>query len=197
VYPKQEELLGSEPLLKWIDGNFLRSDPFAFSEVGFKSVVGDLSDEFDIDPNGIYCIGSGAVGLSLNPTKIRGSALKPFDAASDLDLALISEVHFETAWRDLRRASQPSVAVMDSVIRENISWQKKRFFDGAIVANALLPAISFGPEWLEAHVRISERVAVMLNREIDVHFWIYRDYWSVRNYVAESIVKCRKKLVVT
>src|SRR5262249_22743172 len=116
--------------------------------------------------------------------------------ASDLDLAIISETHFEAAWRDLRRATQPTLEQVPAPLQDAMSWQKKRFFDGAIIANMVLPYLSYGSAWQTKVVRISERVAVMLHREIDTHFWIYRDYWSLRNYVADGVVKVRRKMVV-
>ncbi|GAA3616997.1 hypothetical protein GCM10022223_36890 [Kineosporia mesophila] len=194
-YPKQEDLLGSDPLLRWIDEHFLRSDPFAFPNSDFRKFVRLVSDQLQVDPNGIFCIGSGAIGLSSNPGKVSGRNLKPFDEKSDLDIAVISEVHFEQAWRDLRNKAQPSLDPMDKLVKENISWQRKRFFDGAILINKLLPVLSFGSSWIAAIERIQERTSILLDRNIDVEIWVYRDYWSVRNYVAQGIVECKKGIL--
>ncbi|MCX5068754.1 hypothetical protein OOJ91_23205 [Micromonospora lupini] len=191
-YPSQEEVLRGDPLHDWIDEHFLRADPFAFDQIGFRSSVKIISSSLDIDPNGIFCTGSGAMGFSINPHKVENNALKRFNDGSDLDIALISEVHFEAAWRDLRKAAQPSTQPMDELVRDHINWQKKRFFDGAVMANKLLPALSFGADWVAASVRISEHICRLLDREIDVEFWIYRDYWSLRNYIADGVTKCRK-----
>ncbi len=195
-YPTQAELLTAEPLVEWIDAHFLRADPYAFrGSTGFRPVVALISTTLDVDANGVFCIGSGAIGLSLNPAKVTDARLKSFDVDSDLDLAIVSEVHFETAWRDLRRATQ---AVLDEIpfeLTEHLDWQRKRFFDGAIVAHNLLPFLSFGSVWLANLVRLSEGVAVLLDREVQINVWIYRDYWSLRNYVATSIVRCRARMV--
>jgi hypothetical protein len=195
-YPTHDELLEAEPIPEWLDDHFLRADPFAFQDTGFRPVVRLVSAGLDVDANGIYCIGSGAVGLSLNPSNIIDESLKSFDAGSDIDLAVISEVYFERAWRDLRRATQPVLPETEiaEVVRENISWQKKRLFDGAILAHKLLPELSFGSSWLPATTRISERIATLLDREVTVNLWIYRDYWSLRNYVATGLVKCRRRI---
>ena len=101
TYPTQTDLLTANPLLDWIDENFLRSDPFAFRDVGFRPVVALIRRELNVEPNGIYCVGSGAVGYSLSPNKMRPTGLKPFDESSDLDLAII-EIYFELAWREIR-----------------------------------------------------------------------------------------------
>lgn len=195
-YPSEADLLLAEPLLPWIDEHFLRVDPFAFRSVGFRPFVQMAVDEFGVDANGVFLIGSGAVGLSLNPSKIQQGRLAEFRVESDLDVALVSEVHFETAWRDLRRAAQPTLAATSSNLTKNLDWQKKKFFDGAIIANKLLPELSFGSPWLTAGVRMSERVATLLDREVEINYWIYRDYWSVRNYVAKGVVECRKKVLI-
>jgi hypothetical protein len=182
--------------LSWIDENFLRQDPYAFSHIanGFRSIASLISTELEVDRNGVFCIGSGAIGWSLNPGKMNGNRLKKYDEQSDIDLAVISEVYFETAWRDLRRAVQPTTDYMDEVVRPYIEWQKKRFFDGAILANQLLPALSFGPLWAPAVVRIQERICVLLDREVAIGLWIYRDYWSLRNYISDGMIKCRKSI---
>lgn len=77
AYPEQEDVVNADPLLEWIDGEFLRFDPFAFKDAGFRSVVSLISREYDVDPNGIYCIGSGAIGLSVNPKKYQIGSSKP------------------------------------------------------------------------------------------------------------------------
>lgn len=194
-YPLQEEIIKADPLLEWIDKHFLRSDPFAFQGADFWPLIALISEELEIDANGIYCIGSGAVGLSLNPSKIQDSTMKVFDTDSDIDLAFISEVHFETSWRDLRRASQPTMQTIDPVVKEHLNYQRKRFFDGAIITTHLLHALSFGPKWVTSQVKIGELIARTLGREVSINFWIYRDYWSLRNYVARGVLSCREKLV--
>jgi hypothetical protein len=196
VYPDQDEALSAEPLLEWIDERFLRSDPFALGSESFKEIVRLLTRELDVSANGIFCIGSGAIGLSFNPKKVDKGQLKKFDDHSDIDLAVISEEHFETAWRDLRRMVQPILTEADETVRKNIEWQRKKFFDGAIIANKLLPSLSFGGEWLSALVKVGQHASVSLNRnKIEVNLWIYRDYWSLRNYVAVGLTECRKALV--
>lgn len=194
TYPTEADLLNAHADPSWIDDFYLRSDPFAFRQTSFRPVVSLITKEFDVDANGVFCIGSGAVGLSLNPEKVTGNALKRYDDASDLDLAVISEVHFETAWRDLRRAAAPSVTPLDELVATNLRHQKKRFFDGAILADRLLPVLSFGPAWIQSLNRLSELIALSLQRNVDVHMWVYRDYWSLQTYVLGGIVGCRAKV---
>jgi hypothetical protein len=113
TYPTQADVLTAKPLLDWIDENFLRPDPFAFRDVSFRPVVALIRRELDVEPNGIYCVGSGAVGYSMSPKKVRPTGLKPFDESSDLDLAIISEMPLALRGgqgnhrRATRRAGQP------------------------------------------------------------------------------------------
>lgn len=195
AYPSQTEILGATDVFDWIDRNFLRCDPYAFRGANFQEFVLTCVSSLGVDPNGVYVIGSGAVGLSLNPSKISGGRLKGFDGSSDLDVALVSEVHFERAWRNLREQAHPaSVDEMEQELADAMGHQRKRFFDGAILANKLLPYLDFGEVWVSSLVKVSEVAAKALDREIEVNCWIYRDYWSVRSYVANGIVKCKESV---
>jgi hypothetical protein len=193
-YPQQDEIVRSQEILKWIDERFLRPDPYAFQDADFRAVIRLISDSLEVDANGIYCVGSGAVGLSLDPDKISAGKLKVFDQGSDIDIAVISSSHFETAWRDLRVASQPTLEEKSDTLLQHLSLQRKRIFDGAILTDRLLSELSFGNHWVSSLVKVEEEVSKRLGRETDVHVWIYRDYWSVRNYVSGGIVKCQEKL---
>ncbi len=195
AYPDMTEVLSAEPLQHWIDQVFLRPDPFAFGEGSgvFREISLLASEQFGLDPNGIFCVGSGAVGYSINPNKMVEGELKGFGRGSDIDLVLISEVHFEQSWRHLRKAAEPTLDEIPNDLVENLAWQKRRFFDGAILAAVLLPHLPFGDEWVTSKLAVDQAIASAIGWEIDVKAWIYRDYWSVRNRIAASIVECRAK----
>ena len=195
-YPSQQEMEELDDSLLWIDEVFLRSDPAAFADANlpFFDIATLISRELDVDRNGIFCVGSGAVGLSINPTKVKDFALKEFDLESDLDIAVISARHFEQAWQDLREATQPHLVELPVKLVENLSWQRKRFFDGVILTTELLPFLSFAGRWLGAIERVAEQIVRSLDRNVDVHLWLYRDYWSLRNYVFNSLVQSMKML---
>lgn len=198
-YPSPTELLAVENLPEWIDRHFLRADPYAFSRLGrnnFPDFVQQCAGELDIDPNGVYCIGSGAIGLSFNPKKMTGVNLKKFDRGSDLDIAIISPYHFETAWRDLRIAAHPAYSNPSATLQSKIGHQRNRMFDGAIVANKLMSNLTFGRTWGLARTRMQLEWQDKLEIQGKINMWVYRDYWSVRSYVAEGIQKCREKMRV-
>lgn len=195
-YPSEEELLRAPDPPAWLDRHFLRQDPYAFdgATVSFHDTACDLAPLLDVERNGIFCIGSGAVGVSVNPNKISDGKLKRFDETSDLDVAIISSRHFEIAWRELLRATQPHLREIPADINEHLKWQRKRLFDGAILSNKLLGSFSFGLEWMGALNRIGGRLEDALNRSVKAELWIYRDYWSLRNYIAGGLVACQAKV---
>ncbi|MBF4162501.1 hypothetical protein [Nocardioides acrostichi] len=183
----------------WIDRNFLRMDPYAFVSTDgnnlFPEFVHDAAQAFEVDPNGIYCIGSGAIGLSCNPKNVQEGHLKAFGASSDLDIAVISQFHFDQAWRDLRVLAHTAYTPSTSkTLRVNLDHQRARMFDGAIVANKLMTRLTFGPHWGPHRLRLQFEWRDRLSLSGKVNLWVYRDYWSVRSYVAEGIEKCLEKL---
>lgn len=198
AYPDEAELIKVADPPRWIDQHFLRQDPhvFAGKTPSFHDTACELANRLDVERNGIFCIGSGAIGLSINPANIENGHLAEFNVDSDLDIAIISSRHFELAWRELLIATQPHLKEVPKEVEENLGWQKKRLFDGAILVNKLLGALSFGPEWLAAIDVVSGQVGDALDRNIKTDFWIYRDYWSLRNYVGRGIVMCQTKLLL-
>lgn len=198
-YPSESEVITAENPPDWIDRHFLRQDPFIFSDASstFHDIACRVASELEVDRNGIFCIGSGAIGLSVNPLKLTNGHLKRLDADSDLDLAIISARHFELAWQDLLRATQPHLEQVSKELEETLTWQRKRLFDGAILANRLLGTLSYGKSWIPALDRVSESITIALDRNVRVEAWVYRDYWSLRNYVAKGIVRCQKLLALS
>ncbi len=57
-----------------------------------------LGEKIDVDPACITLVGSAATGISLNPNK----NFKAFGEDSDVDVAVVSSLHFNIAWRYLR-----------------------------------------------------------------------------------------------
>lgn len=197
-YPSESDLLSAVELPTWIDRNFLRIDPYAFDLASgnlFAEFVHDAAHAFEVDPNGIFCIGSGAIGLSCNPRNVRNGGLKKFGADSDLDIAVVSQFHFDQSWRDLRVLAHTAYTPSTSkTLRERLDHQRERLFDGAIVADKLMSRLTLGPRWNPHRIRLQLEWRDRLAIRGEVHLWIYRDYWSVRSYVAEGIQKCVQRL---
>jgi len=132
----------------------------------------------------------------MNPEKVTDNGnLKPFDEDSDLDLAIVSNRYFEEAWRSLREQDQPSLKPIGKNAEKALGHQRKRLFDGAILTNKILHLLPFHKQWTLGLVKVSQTGSVLLNRELEVNPWIFRDYWSLRNYVSKGIVGCQSKAV--
>lgn len=197
-YPTQDQVLAVTDPRGWIDAWFLRGDPWAFvsEEVDFVDISCEAAQKLGVDRNGVFCIGSGAIGLSLNPGKMVGGNLKQFNSESDIDMAIVSRSHFDIAWQDLLVATQPHLREVSPTVTQHLAWQKKRLFDGAILTNKLLGEFSFGIDWLQGIEQLSQLIVSRLDRNVKVEFWVYRDYWSLRNYVAKGLVGCQRERAV-
>ena len=91
-------------------------------------------------------VGSAAIGCSLNPVK----NFKPFDSASDVDVAVISNYHFTVAWRYLRTNGTRRLEVDTRTQRylntthRSAVWFKKTFDAGDLV---IKPPFQRNPVW--------------------------------------------------
>lgn len=146
-----------------------------------------LASSLEVDPYDIVLTGSAAVGFSLNPKK----GYKPFDAQSDVDCGVISQYHFELAWRYLRQL-RPSWLSLPPESKRAITVHRTNYvFAGAIATDSILGLLPFGAEWQRA----LDQMALMeptIGR--DVRLRIYRDYDSLRHYQASGIERLRSEL---
>lgn len=60
----------------------------------------------------------------------------------------------------------------------------------------MLAFLSFYPAWAKAMEQITEQIVRAMERNIDVNVWIFKDYLSLRDYVAEGIIKCQREIVL-
>ncbi len=64
-----------------------------------------LGDKLHVDAHDLVMVGSACAGLSLDPW----GSLDSFSSSSDIDVAVISERHFEIAWRWIRSVDPHSI----------------------------------------------------------------------------------------
>jgi hypothetical protein len=149
----------------------------------------ELSRGIDVDAASITIIGSSAVGISLNPYK----NFKSFDDKSDVDVAVISHFHFQTAWRYLRNNGYKRFKL--STKQKNAWEEHERFhvYWGAIASDKLLPLFPFASDWLPALTRASS--PLVGDREVKIR--IYSDYESLRSYQIRSARKLKDILLVS
>lgn len=147
-----------------------------------------LSSLIGVDGKSIVFTGSSAVGFSLNPEK----NLKDFDSDSDVDVAIISSIHFDLAWHYLRNIGTK---------RHSLSMKEKNAIDdhrqrliywGTIATDKIVQMLPFGKEWMNA-VEQMRKLEPTLDREIN--FRIYKDFEALRAYQIGSINKVKDKLI--
>ena len=84
------------------DSCWLFNQPTLLSpETTFAGVKANLADLLNVSPRSFTVVGSGKYGWSMSPTK----GVRPFDPEnSDIDIVIVSQPLFDTAWAALRAA---------------------------------------------------------------------------------------------
>lgn len=185
------ELLAKDPK-DFVSHYIFEPIPFAFTGdlgtwIAWKT---ELARGLGIDAYDLVLTGSAAIGYSLNPKK----GYKAFDGDSDIDCGVISQYHFEVAWRYLRQQRPAWLSLSPQVKRAIVTHQKTYVFAGAIATDFILALLPFGAEWQTALDAMARR-APTSGRDIKLR--IYRDYDSLRHYQASGIERLRNELSVT
>jgi predicted nucleotidyltransferase len=171
---------------RWV----LERTPFVFGADAdaFRSWRHTLARGLGVDPCDITVTGSAAAGFSLDPNK----EFKLFDADSDIDVAVISEYHFDVAWRFLRTMGNERYK-LTQVERDWVDEHRTRLiYWGTIATDVLLPHMPFAPEWMPALAVASHDPSVD-GREVKVR--LYRDYPALRSYQLSGFRRLRDKLL--
>ncbi len=128
-----------------------------------------------VDPYEICVVGSAATGISLSPSK----DLRLFTEKSDIDVAVISTYHFDSAWRTLRdlgaRAAFVSRRQRDGIDRHRSGL----IFDGCIGTDKILGLLDYGPAWRNA-LASAARLRPTEGRKVKAR--VYRDFDALRAY---------------
>jgi hypothetical protein len=149
----------------------------------------ELGARLGVDPFSLLLVGSACVGVSLSPL----NGLRPFSDASDVDVAVVSAVHFDQAWRWLRDLGPLRSLAAGSFDSEMLKWHRKNLvFDGTIAADRLLGRLPFGPTWSSALGKAA-RGEPINGRSVKVR--IYRDFESLRMYHVKGIEQVRNELL--
>lgn len=149
-----------------------------------------LGEKIEVDPRDIVLTGSAAVGYSLNPSK----KFKRFDYNSDIDLGIVSNHHFDLAWRYLRHRRVEWLTI-SRAIKDAIKDHKSNYvFSGTIAADRILPLLPFGIQWQKALDDMSKS-APTAGREIKLR--IYKDFECLRYYQCNSVRSARELALAT
>jgi hypothetical protein len=184
-------LLEKEPI-DFVSHHIFEPVPFAFNSdlsswIRWKTSMARL---LEVDPQDIVLIGTAALGYSLNPNK----SYKVFDGASDIDCGVISQYHFEIAWRYLRQI-RPSWLSLPSSSKRAIEMHRKSYvFSGTIASDSILALLPFGSKWQSALDEMSKSPPTV-GRVVKLR--IYKDYDALRYYQTLGIEKLRNQLVET
>ena len=107
---------------------------------------------------------------------------------SDIDVAVISEYHFNDAWRTLRnlgteihKLSQPAKQSVKDHVNKYIYW-------GTIATDRILNIFPFGKAWSETLKQMQELNPTM-GRTINAR--IYKDFDSLRAYQVNNLKNLR------
>ena len=135
-----------------------------------------LADLLHVDPGEIVLVGSAALGFSLNPHK----GFRPFTDDSDIDVAVISQRHFEEAWHYMRHMPSAKRGRMGAAARRALDEHRERhIYFGVVATDRIIQYLPFAQEWLTA-LSFMAGVEPTLEREINAR--IYRDFHALRSY---------------
>jgi len=170
---------------KWL----LDRTPFLFQaqRLNYLCWKESLANKLGVDSSAVSIVGSARLGLSLNPNK----KFKPFDEASDVDIAIISYHHFQLAWRYLRNLGS-KLYKLEPIQKSSIQDHRTRLiYWGTIATDKILGILPFGNLWLKA---LSETANISPPIERTINLRLYMDYESLKAYQVNNLVQLRNSL---
>jgi hypothetical protein len=145
-----------------------------------------LAKGMDVDPSSLIITGSSSIGVSLNPYK----NYKLFDSDSDIDVAVISEYHFNVAWRTLRNLGT-RIHALPPIAKQSIhDHVQKYIYWGTIATDKILHIFPFGKSWNKA---LDEMRKVDPTEDRIINARIYKDLDSLRAYQISNLKSIRTK----
>lgn len=145
----------------------------------------ELATGLEVDASALIITGSGAFGISLNPYK----NYRSFDGASDIDVAVISEHHFNVAWRTLRNLGSAIHKLSPPAKQSVIEHVHKYIYWGTIATDRILNIFPFGSEWQNALNKMAGESFITKDRTIKAR--IYKDFDSLRAYQVNNLKNLR------
>lgn len=185
----QKELL-EDPISFLVSKWVLDRIPYIFNDDRNKYIFWKelLANKLKIDGKAIIFTGSSGCGFSLNPSK----NYKDFDMESDIDIALISQLHFDIAWHYLRNIGASRMGMTN---RQKASIQDhvtRLIYWGTIGTDKILELLPFGKSWVIA-LEEMKKIAPLEGRTINIR--IYKDFEALRAYQTNGFKVLRTKLL--
>lgn len=147
-----------------------------------------LAEGLGVDAPGLILTGSSALGYSLNPRK----GFRAFGASSDIDVAVVSQHHFDIGWRWLRRSRSRDLSLFPDMRTIVEAHRSNYIYWGTIATDKILPLLPFAKPWREALDAMS-KIAPTKSREINVR--IYCDFGALRGYQINGLRTLQNSLL--
>ena len=147
----------------------------------------ELAAGLKVDPYGVILVGSACTGYSLNPQK----NFRDFHERSDLDVAVVSDQHFDEAWRFLRDLGVQVHKLPVSTKRAVNSHRSGHVFDGVIATDMFVEHLPFGSTWVPV-LEAMTLAAPANGRKVKVR--LYRDLFALRSYQRRGVEDARTRL---
>lgn len=175
---------------KFVSRWMFEATPHVFSGsqnlyIDWKHQLGSM---ISVDPRAITLIGTAAIGTSFNPNK----NFKSFDAASDIDVAIVSAHHFDLMWRWLRTLGS-SYYALSAQARAAVDDHRKNFiFKGVIATDRILQYSPLAAVWMQA---LNSMSAVDPTKGREINARLYADYDALRAYHVDNVRVMAKKII--
>lgn len=173
-------------LSKWV----LERVPIIFNDcsntyIEYKELI---SKNIGIDSKAILFTGSSCCGFSLNPTK----NYREFNSESDIDIAVISQHHFDISWHYLRNLKSEIYAFTPKQKFSIMDHRNRLIYWGTIATDKILEILPFGREWSQKLLELQKN-KLFQNREIKLR--IYKDFEALRAYHLNNFLNLRNELL--
>ena len=146
-----------------------------------------LAQGLKVDPYGVILVGSACTGYSLNPNK----NFREFHDRSDLDVAVVSDRHFDEAWRFLRDIRGTTHKLSQPAQRAVNSHRSGHVFDGVIATDAFVEHLPFGKDWVPVLEAMTLEEPAN-GRAVKVR--LYRDLFALRSYQMRGVSDARTRI---
>lgn len=176
---------GSPPLAieEFVDVNLLERVPFMFDDqLQYLTWRRAGAGYLDVDPRNVIVVGSAAHGFSITS----GSAFGP---ESDVDVAVISEPHFNQAWSFMRHAKIGLLKATQFQKEHLRDHAATSVYHGCVATDFILPLMPFGGVWQRGASALAQSLPGGVRQ---INFRLYRDVEALRSYQIYSHKKLQK-----
>jgi len=180
-----KRIVASSSVSETVNSYILTSDPICFN--GKDSIIYELrkmlADHFDVHLKNIEIVGSGKLGISLNPSPARYG--KKFNKNSDIDLVIVSGELFDIAWHELVKKESS----MFGREQEKITSCYENISKGIISPDKLPNKMEFSKKWWSIFSSLSS-IEKFEKRKIRGR--LFKDWWFVEKYYSIQLAKLSK-----